>query len=85
MGRDLRERPELIVGDIVISTSGRGGGRYYIVIDVVDHEYVKISDGANRKIDKPKLKKNLHLIKIGEVEEKISFTDASIIKILKEV
>lgn len=85
MGKDLRNRPKLMIGDIVMSTSGRGKGRYYIVIEIVDHEYVRIADGRNHKIDKSKLKKNLHLIKVGETKEKNIFTDAMIKKYIKEV
>lgn len=79
-------RPNLSVGDIVMSLAGRGGGRIFLVIDKVDDEYVKISDGKTRKLTNPKKKKNLHLLLIDKVEaDADTLTDADIRKILKEV
>ena len=62
------ERPALRVGDIVEATAGRGSGRRYLVVERVDDEYVRISDGDTRKLSRAKLKKNLHLTSVGHVE-----------------
>ena len=59
-------------GSVVFSKAGRDSGRFYIVTEIVDADYVKIADGELRRIDKPKLKKIKHLKAEGEVVEKIA-------------
>ena len=49
------------IADIVISLNGRDEGKRFLVVDAGD-EYSLIADGKGRKIDKPKRKKNKHLI-----------------------
>ena len=61
-------RPALSVGDIVEATAGRGSGRKFLVVETVDGEYVRISDGDTRKLSRAKLKKNLHLRKLAHIE-----------------
>ena len=46
---------------VVHSKSGRDKGKYFIIIGIIDAEYVYISDGDLRKIEKPKKKKLKHL------------------------
>ena len=82
---------KLTVGDIVKSTAGRGSGRIYLVVKSLENGYVHISDGKTRKINNAKLKKNKHLVKLGDVDD-LGFlnapggtADAEIRKILKEV
>lgn len=50
-----------LLGKVVHSKSGRDKGKYFIVISIIDAEYVYISDGDLRKIEKPKKKKIKHL------------------------
>lgn len=50
-----------LLGKVVHSKSGRDKGRYFIVIGIIDAEYVYIADGDLRKIEKPKRKKVKHL------------------------
>lgn len=50
-----------LLGKVVHSKSGRDKGKYFIVIGIIDAEYVYISDGDLRKIEKPKKKKIKHL------------------------
>lgn len=50
-----------LLGKVVHSKSGRDKGRYFIVIGIIDTEYVYIADGDLRKIEKPKRKKVKHL------------------------
>lgn len=52
---------KLSIGQVVKALSGREQGRLFFVVEVVDHEYVLISDGKTRKLGKPKLKKVKHL------------------------
>ena len=81
---------KLTVGDIVKSTAGRGSGRIYLVVKSLENGYVYISDGKTRKINNAKLKKNKHLVKLGNIND-LDFldapggtADAEIRKILKE-
>jgi len=47
-------------GDIVTSLNGRDKDRRFIIIET-DNEYSLISNGKNRRLEKPKRKKNKHL------------------------
>lgn len=60
-----------LLGKVVHSKSGRDKGKYFIIISIIDAEYVYISDGDLRKIDKPKKKKLKHLGFTNLVAEEI--------------
>ncbi|NMD37950.1 MAG: RNA-binding protein [Christensenellaceae bacterium] len=49
------------VGRIVLSTQGRDKGRFFIIVEVVNDNFVLLADGDLRKLEKPKLKKIKHL------------------------
>jgi len=51
-----------LLGKVVHSKSGRDKGKFFIIIGIIDAEYVYISDGDLRKIEKPKKKKIKHLV-----------------------
>ncbi len=51
------------ITDLVVSVSGRDKNRIFMVVDILDSEYVLIADGALRKLEKPKKKKIKHLTK----------------------
>lgn len=57
----MRETTNLSIGQVVISKSGRDKGRKFVIIEIIDHEYVYIVDGDLRKINNPKKKKVMHL------------------------
>ncbi len=63
-----------LLGKVVHSKSGRDKGKYFIVIGIIDVEYVYISDGDLRKIEKPKKKKIKHLVFTNIVAEEIRDT-----------
>ena len=75
---------DICIGQVVRNTSGRDTGRLFFVVKVVDDEYVLISDGKKRKLEKPKLKKVKHLQKYdiinstvkSMIESNESITDA---------
>ena len=48
---------KISVGSIVLSKAGRDKGRYFVVTEVVDENYVRISDGDLAKRRKPNSKK----------------------------
>lgn len=49
------------VGSLVYSTAGRDKGKLFIITGIIDNDYVYISDGELRTIEKPKKKKLKHL------------------------
>lgn len=49
------------LGGIVVSLSGRDKGRCFIIEEIVDENYVYITDGMLRKVVHPKKKKIKHL------------------------
>ena len=53
--------PNLKIGVVVMSKSGRDKGRYFIICKIISAEYVLLVDGHIRKIEKPKLKKVKHI------------------------
>lgn len=53
---------DIQLGQVVRSKAGRDKGKVFVVLDIVDNEYVLLADGDYRKIDAPKKKKIKHLI-----------------------
>ncbi len=50
-----------VVGRVAYSKAGRDKGRLFIVIGVVNEDFVWISDGDLRPVEKPKKKRIKHL------------------------
>ncbi len=71
----------LKVGQFVRSKSGRDKNHIFIVVKVIDFEYVLIADGDIRRIDKPKKKKIKHLFEYDKISDNISDADLKNIKI----
>lgn len=59
------------VGRVVFSKAGRDKGKKMLIIDVVNDEYVYLTDGSLRRVEKPKKKKLKHLIITDIVSEEI--------------
>lgn len=57
----MMDRLTMIPGRVVLSTQGRDEGRYFIVLKVIDENFVLMADGLTRKLDHPKKKKVKHL------------------------
>ena len=53
---------EITLGQIVHSKAGRDMDKYFVVVKIIDKDYVLLSDGKLRKIENPKKKKIKHLI-----------------------
>lgn len=49
------------IGRVAVSTAGRDKDRYFVIIDIIDDNYVYIADGDLRTKDHPKKKKLRHL------------------------
>lgn len=62
---------DIHVGRVVYSKCGRDSKKYFIVIKIINEEYVYIADGSLRTIQKPKKKKIKHLIPKPFVSEEI--------------
>lgn len=67
--KDLEQNS--LLGKVVNSKAGRDMHRSFIVVGIVSSEYVYISDGQLRKIEKPKKKKVKHLNFTETVAEEI--------------
>ena len=49
------------IGDIVLALAGRDRERFFVVVGVLDENYVYIADGKSRRSDFPKKKKIRHI------------------------
>lgn len=61
------------IGSIVLSIQGRDKGRYFVVLEALNANYVLIADGRYRRLEAPKKKKIKH-IKYISVCEGIDFS-----------
>ncbi len=55
------ERLPFEIGRAVQSRQGRDAGRCFVILQVVDEQFVLMADGLTRKLDHPKKKKIKHL------------------------
>lgn len=62
---------EIEIGQVVKSKAGRDKDRIFIIIDIVDEQYVLVADGDLRKLDNPKKKKVRHLAKYNIICEEV--------------
>lgn len=53
--------PRAVLGRVVVSRAGRDRGRAFLIVGVVDEAHVLLSDGATRRLARPKKKKLMHL------------------------
>ncbi|NLM25760.1 MAG: RNA-binding protein [Firmicutes bacterium] len=65
----------LEIGQLVSSKAGRDWRRKYLVVELLDDNFVLVADGKTRKISKPKKKNIKHLVahpvKAAEIAEAI--------------
>lgn len=81
---------EINLGQVVYSKAGRDSGKKFIIVGIVDSEYVLVADGNLRRLEKPKKKKMKHLnfteevlTQIGDkIKSNIKVTNAEIRKAL---
>lgn len=71
----------LSVGQYVISKMGRDKGRTFIVLEVVDTEFVLVGDGDLRKVEKPKRKKARHLQPTKTISEAVRSAASDSVKV----
>ena len=80
MERDYCKFPGLCIGQIVRARAGREKGLFMIVTEVIDENFVLLSDGDHRKFISPKKKKIKHVLKTNIICSDIaaSIADGSI-------
>lgn len=62
----MENTKELTVGQIVKSKAGRDKNRLFLVLDIIDENFVLLVDGDLRKVDSPKMKKVKHIAKVNQ-------------------
>lgn len=80
----------LEIGQVVKSRAGRDNGKIFLILDIIDEQFVLLVDGDLRKLDKPKRKKVKHLIIYNSVipdfkdklESKVKINDAYVRSVL---
>ena len=66
-------KPQIpILGATCVSLAGHDKGRTYVIVKVIDPEFVAVADGVYRGIQTPKRKRLKHL-KIAEGASEIGF------------
>ena len=81
------------VGRVVRSLAGRDKGNLFIVIERINNDYVRISDGKRRRVNNGKKKKFKHLKKTNHIayelrenlEQNKLISDAQIRNYLKDL
>ena len=59
-------------GEIVRSRAGRDRGRAFVILKLIDEDYVLLVDGRLRTLERPKKKKRRHLLKASETRMELS-------------
>ena len=90
---DMAERNKFNIGDIVLALAGRDCERFFVVVGILDENYVYIADGKSRRADVPKKKKIKHLELAKKAEDDFikslnlkngKFTNSVLRKIISE-
>lgn len=63
---------DIHLGQVVRSKAGRDKGKVFVVLNVINDEYVLVVDGDYRRMDNPKKKKIKHLIVYKTVIDELS-------------
>ena len=59
------------IGSIVVSKAGRDEGRRFLVVGIVDDDFVMIANGGLRGMDRQKKKRRKHLKPTGAVVQAV--------------
>ncbi len=59
------------VGRLVYSKAGRDKNRYFVIVEIIDADYVLIADGSLRKLEKLKKKKLKHIQLLSKIVEPV--------------
>ena len=64
-------QPDICISDVVISIAGRDRTEWFYVIDT-EPDYLILSNGKDRTLDKPKRKKRKHVQKVLRSETRVA-------------
>ena len=64
-------KPDIDISDVVTSTAGRDKGKLFYVIDC-DEVFLKLANGKDRTLEKPKLKKRKHTQMVLRSETRVA-------------
>ena len=65
------EQPDLIISDVVLSTTGRDKGNNFYVIGI-EGDFLFLANGKDRTLDRPKRKKQKHVQKVLRSETRVA-------------
>ena len=65
------EQPDLIISDVVLSTTGRDKGNIFYVIGI-EGDFLFLANGKDRTLDRPKRKKQKHVQKVLRSETRVA-------------
>ncbi len=68
---DPERLSDIIIADVVMSTAGRDQGKLFYVIGT-DPVYLKLANGKDRTLEKPKRKKRKHIQKVLRSETRVA-------------
>ena len=63
--------PDIMISDVVISTTGRDRGQWFYVINE-EPQFLYLANGKDRTLDKPKRKKRKHIQKVLRSETRVA-------------
>ena len=84
---------DVFAGEVVYSKAGRDKDKPFVVLEVIDGQFVMLADGRMRRVDKPKKKKMKHLLKSGytssyiqeKLAEGVKVTNPDLKRVLAEL
>ena len=65
------EQPDLIISDVVLSTTGRDKGNIFYVVGI-EGDFLFLANGKDRTLDRPKRKKQKHVQKVLRSETRVA-------------
>jgi ribosomal protein L14E/L6E/L27E len=65
----MKKLSNIQIGQYVRSKAGRDKNHVFLVLDIIDHEYVLVADGDLRRVERPKKKKNKHLFEFNQISD----------------
>lgn len=60
------------LGQLVVSTAGHDINKKFVVVCIINDQYVNISDGYLRTVEKPKKKKIKHIQKLNYISDELN-------------
>ena len=76
---------EVTTGQFVKSKAGRDKDRVFIIISILDDEYVLVADGDLRRMENPKKKKSKHLSKYKLISDTVKNNHLNLKKITNSI